>query len=208
MQEAGTLIRVPRHQATTLCEPPPSSLHPVLHHRCIPVRRPHYTDDHGCGKVHGGRLRPHFISVCEPNSNLYNCSDGYIDWNVCTGDEELIKAARLSFPSGHSSFSWYCAVYFVVYMEARFIWDFFSHLLKPVLQLGALVLALLTALSRISDYKHHWGDVLVGSALGATVAIVLFFYTSHLSKFPRPKSSTGELEENEYERNIESYDLS
>lgn len=41
-----------------------------------------------------GRLRPHFLAVCKPNTTLFNCSDGYITQDVCTGDPYLVKRAR------------------------------------------------------------------------------------------------------------------
>ena len=59
------------------------------------------------GKYTIGRLRPHFLSVCEPDpAVVWNCTaTTYITGEVCTGDPVLIHKARLSFPSGHSSFS-------------------------------------------------------------------------------------------------------
>ena len=43
-------------------------------------------------------------------------------------------------------------------------------LLRPVCQIGLLLLALATALGRISDYFHHWSDVFAGLIIGALVA--------------------------------------
>ena len=54
-----------------------------------------------------------------------------------------------------------------------------SNLVKPFVQVAFLSLGLLCALSRIFDYWHHWGDVLVGLFLGTIVA---FFIVSYLSK--------------------------
>lgn len=48
-----------------------------------------------------------------------------------------------------------------------------SKLLKHFLQFGLLMLAWYTALSRISNYKHHWSDVLCGGALGVTGALIV-----------------------------------
>ena len=42
-----------------------------------------------------GRLRPHFLDVCKPDYSKFNCTDGYITADVCTGDAYLIKHARL-----------------------------------------------------------------------------------------------------------------
>ena len=55
------------------------------------------------GKYSLGALRPHFLAVCKPDLSQVNCSVGYIIDTVCMGDPALIKEARLSFPSGHSS---------------------------------------------------------------------------------------------------------
>ncbi|XP_077981720.1 phospholipid phosphatase 2-like [Glandiceps talaboti] len=132
-----------------------------------------------------GRLRPYFLTVCQPDYSLFNCSDNYIEVDVCTGDAHLIKEARLSFISGHASFSWYCAVYLALYLEMRFSWKI-SKLLKPALQVAVLMLALMCTLTRISDYKHHWSDVLGGSILGITVAVLVFTFISDLLKMPLP----------------------
>lgn len=58
------------------------------------------------GKYTVGRLRPHFLSICKaPSSVFMNCSHTYILDDVCTGDPSLLREGRLSFPSGHASFS-------------------------------------------------------------------------------------------------------
>ena len=58
------------------------------------------------GKYTAGRLRPHFLSICKPPSSVFiNCTHNYILHDVCTGDPGLLREGRLSFPSGHASFS-------------------------------------------------------------------------------------------------------
>lgn len=64
-----------------------------------------------------GRLRPHFYTVCQPDVNCRDPSlqNVYIDRFRCLGtNPKLLKDMRLSFPSGHSSFSTYCALFLVV----------------------------------------------------------------------------------------------
>ena len=45
-------------------------------------------------KLFLGRLRPFFLDVCQPNSTLVKCNQGYIMEDVCTGDPQLIREAR------------------------------------------------------------------------------------------------------------------
>lgn len=61
----------------------------------------------------------------------------------------------------------------VLYMEARI---HFSHskFLKFFLQLVVAQLGILCSLSRVSDYKHHWTDVLAGLLLGILIAVLIF----------------------------------
>lgn len=48
-----------------------------------------------------------------------------------------------------------------------------ARLLRPTLQFGLVALSIYVGFSRISDYKHHWSDVLVGFIQGAVVAILV-----------------------------------
>lgn len=69
-----------------------------------------------------GRLRPHFLSVCDPvdfERSLcpYNTNNHiYIETYQCNpnADPKKIRDARLSFMSGHSSFSAYTMVFTAV----------------------------------------------------------------------------------------------
>lgn len=79
-------------------------------------------------KFSAGRLRPHFIDVCKPiirdnqgaeftldnycqqNANLYRYLTNY----YCSGDPSKLRDIRMSFLSGHSSYSAYSAAFAVV----------------------------------------------------------------------------------------------
>ncbi|KAK0170191.1 hypothetical protein PV328_010781 [Microctonus aethiopoides] len=125
-----------------------------------------------------GRLRPHFFDVCEPDidCSLPENHHVYIENFTCTSerfDERAKKEARLSFPSGHSSFSTYVVIFLVLYIQMRMAWRS-SKLLKHFLQFICLMLAWFTAMSRISNYKHHWSDVLCGILIGIIVSLITF----------------------------------
>ncbi|XP_055885465.1 phospholipid phosphatase 1-like [Biomphalaria glabrata] len=135
------------------------------------------------GKNVVGRLRPHFLTLCQPDYSKFNCSDGYITENVCTTKNlDMLKEARLSFPSGHSSFTAFCMLYIILYLEARVsVRDLV--LLKPVVQLALFCFTFYTCLSRISDYKHHWSDVLGGAILGFAVCLCVVYTLTDFGKF-------------------------
>lgn len=82
------------------------------------------------GKHTMGRLRPHFLDVCRPNLTLV-CADPYAyvtpDRLGCTGDAEMTRHARLSFPSGHTSFAFYTMVYLIVRLWFSFENLFMEH---------------------------------------------------------------------------------
>ncbi|XP_078572451.1 phospholipid phosphatase 1-like isoform X1 [Branchiostoma floridae x Branchiostoma japonicum] len=159
-----------------------------------------------------GRLRPNFLSVCAPDYSTFNCTDDmgryvYVTDYVCTGDPQETKESRLSFVSGHASMSFFFMVYLVLYLQVRIKWRQ-SWLLKPFLQVLAVILAQLTMLSRITDNKHHWSDVLAGSVLGTFMAILVGLSVSDL--FPKtwrkldqsvaPEETTPRLEEEEEDK--------
>lgn len=135
-----------------------------------------------------GRLRPHFFSVCNPDVDCTKFENQYryIEVFTCrSADKHRLKDMRLSFPSGHSSFSAYTMIYLVLYLQARFTWEG-SKLLRHFMQYLCFMMAMGTALSRISDYKHHWSDVLAGSLQGALVAVLVAVFISDLFSPQRP----------------------
>lgn len=163
-----------------------------------------------------GRLRPHFIDLCQPRAFATNeiitrqslCYNphAYITDFECTnmrfaGNAKLLRDVRLSFMSGHSSFVAVCLVYLVVSVcvcvrlvgwfvyiaKAYFIFQLYIQmrvrvpvLLRGLTQTLLVSLVVYTGFTRISDYKHHWSDVLTGLAQGTLVAIVGAIYVSDL----------------------------
>lgn len=149
-------------------------------------------------KYMGGRLRPHFLEVCNPDPGALNnrCKfdsplyHQYIteDLLPCRGNPDIIQEARLSFPSGHSSFSAFTMVFLALYLQSRMPWKRLK-LLRPTLQFGVLMMAMATGLSRVSDYKHHWSDVMAGTIQGTVVALIIVFFVSDFFK-PTPGHKT------------------
>nr|XP_020507174.1 phospholipid phosphatase 1 isoform X2 [Labrus bergylta] len=129
-----------------------------------------------------GRLRPHFLDVCKPDWTKINCSSGaYIEDFTCTGDATMVNEGRLSFYSGHSSFSMYCMLFLALYLQARLRADW-ARLLRPTIQFFLIAATVYTGLSRVSDYKHHWSDVLAGLLQGALMALLVVFFVSDFFK--------------------------
>lgn len=148
------------------------------------------------GKYTIGRLRPHFVSVCQPVlSDGTTCNDAinqhrYIENYYCLGSGytiEDVRQARLSFPSGHSSLSFYTLVYVALYLQKRMHWSR-SDLTRHFIQFSLIMLAWFTALSRVMDNWHHWSDVLVGSLLGVVGALVT---ANYISRFFKNSYDTG-----------------
>uniref|UniRef100_A0A182RUT8 Phosphatidic acid phosphatase type 2/haloperoxidase domain-containing protein n=1 Tax=Anopheles funestus TaxID=62324 RepID=A0A182RUT8_ANOFN len=83
------------------------------------------------GKYTIGRLRPHFFDVCKPRMpDGTTCADAinqgrYVTDFTCTSEKSsarMLKEMRLSFPSGHSSFSMYTLVFCAIFLQARMNW--------------------------------------------------------------------------------------
>ena len=146
-----------------------------------------------------GRLRPHFLTLCMPNMTKELCHDQYGYKKYVTESEDIIcqgltqgtttkmqlHQARLSFLSGHSSFSFYCAMFIIIYIQARLsnfppclsnarvrVTYKVLKILKPFIQFSLIILAFWISLTRISDYFHHPLDVATGALIGILFALV------------------------------------
>ncbi|XP_055000915.1 phospholipid phosphatase 1-like [Sorex araneus] len=128
-----------------------------------------------------GRLKPHFLAVCDLDWSCINCSEGYIEDYFCQGNPNRVKESRLSFYSGHASFAMYCMLFLALYLQARLKGDW-ARLLRPTVQYALFAFAIYVGLSRISDYKHHWSDVLTGLIQGALLSILVVAFVSSFFK--------------------------
>lgn len=124
-------------------------------------------------KVTVGRLRPHFLAVCNPNVTCSSDDPTYYTNYECqqvtTKDE---NDARLSFPSGHASMSATVMGFLMVYIQIRCNISGKIALLKPILHLATVILAVWIAMTRVTDYQHHMNDVLAGFLIGTIIGIL------------------------------------
>ncbi|XP_042900351.1 putative phosphatidate phosphatase [Parasteatoda tepidariorum] len=155
-----------------------------------------------------GRLRPHFLDICKPSVNCSLVADphAYQTEFECLNTEKpfYVREARLSFPSGHSSFSAYTMIFTVLYLQSCMCVKG-NKLLKPFIQFILIMMTWYTALSRISDYKHHWSDVLIGFLLGTLVASINVFCVSDFFNKRKQENENFVLQDIAIESPVSNY---
>jgi len=145
-------------------------------------------------KVTVGRPRPDLIDRCQPRPGTADSPVfGLVSVSVCTQtDQRMLKDGFRSFFSGHSSLSFAGLGFLSFYLAGKMhLFDERGHTGKSWLALAPLTGALLVAISRTMDYRHHWHDVLVGSIVGLVLSYFSYrqYYPSLASPFShRPYS--------------------
>lgn len=133
-----------------------------------------------------GRLRPHFFDVCQPIlPDGTDCSSPgnhgvYITNFSCSNPDVIqiiLRQFPLSFPSGHSSISFYAMTYMALYIHGR--WKL-SKMFTFASSFLCFLFAASVAMSRVTDYWHFWTDVCAGSLIGFVAAVLVVRFVSHL----------------------------
>jgi len=155
-------------------------------------------------KTLAGRYRPDFMSVCnvdfekvEQLFSTYNVSStisygprNLYNTTICKTPREELFEERKSFPSGHSSFIFSVMTYLSFYIAGQIhLMDRKSFIWKYLVVALPYLVAIMVALSRVFDYRHHWQDVTIGSLIGLFFGVVTYYYyfpslTSIKSKLP------------------------
>jgi len=171
-------------------------------------------------KLAAGRLRPHFLDVCNVEYGADNTCDKsivsqsiYIQNYSCKGNsilftdksemEDMIPEARLSFPSGHSSMAFYGMVTSIFILNKTQG----NQFILSVEQALCLLYCCFVGVTRVNDHKHHTDDVVAGALLGTLFAVSSAlnltlvnlgnFENKPTEEFKRLMSSSGDFYSND-----------
>ncbi|CAO3686870.1 unnamed protein product [Umbelopsis vinacea] len=115
-------------------------------------------------KITIGEPRPDMLARCQP-SNTSAPPESLLTISVCSNVLNLQDGFK-SFPSGHSSFSFAGLGYLSLYLCGKLhVFDRQGHVWKGFVVMIPLLGAVLVAISRIMDYRHHPWDVVFGGLL-------------------------------------------
>jgi diacylglycerol diphosphate phosphatase / phosphatidate phosphatase len=124
-----------------------------------------------------GGLRPHFLSVCDPDpAAVENAGNGYrgimFQRNICRGDIDDIDDSLESMPSGHSTAAWAGFLFLFYYLNAK-LKVFSNHhpAMWKLIVLWAPILGacLITGALTIDEF-HNWYDCVAGAVIGSVMA--------------------------------------
>jgi diacylglycerol diphosphate phosphatase/phosphatidate phosphatase len=132
-------------------------------------------------------LRPHFLTVCDPQIGAGATAAGegfggvYFTTSICRdhADPErrkLIANALQSFPSGHSIAAWAGLFYLSLYLNAhlKIFSNYHPSYWKLLVFVAPLLAATLIVGSLTLDMSHNWYDIAVGSAIGVLMALLSY----------------------------------
>ncbi|EDW70290.1 putative phosphatidate phosphatase [Drosophila virilis] len=145
-----------------------------------------------------GRLRPHFYNACQPRlPDGTGCADTqnaeiYMQQFYCSNrnlSAQQIRELHVSFPSAHSSLSFYSMCLLAFYVHSVWQGRGSMRVMRHILQFLLLMAAWYISLSRVADYWHHWSDVLAGALLGVVYATITAIYVGDLLH-ARPHASS------------------
>jgi phosphatidate phosphatase len=104
-------------------------------------------------------------------NNNFESHRTFVEHYDCLNEKVSVTILK-AFPSAHSSFGVYHALFLAWYLECRFQ-RLKKRELFSILKFFIILWGLFIGISRYIDNRHHWWDILAGYFIGASVS----FYT-------------------------------
>ncbi|EEB19850.1 Lipid phosphate phosphohydrolase, putative [Pediculus humanus corporis] len=122
--------------------------------------------------------RPHFFDTCKPDKAI-NCTTEFFFEYKCTNiniPKQMMYDSLRSFPSGHAAMGMYMALFMIWFLQIKIPRR--HQITVAFFQCIFFSWGLFCGLSRLTDRRHHWWDILGGSILGLCVAAFLIRFSS------------------------------
>ncbi|CCH43768.1 Lipid phosphate phosphohydrolase 1 [Wickerhamomyces ciferrii] len=122
------------------------------------------------------RPRPDFIDRCKPDLLKIKPNKFLYSIDICTNDNyELILEGLRSTPSGHASIAFSGLHYVTLFLFAQLsVWSNRKRIHLLLLSVLPEFIALFIALSRTQDYRHHFGDIFMGTLIGVGISYITY----------------------------------
>lgn len=133
-----------------------------------------------------GGLRPHFLTVCQPDVDLikdqYDATgykELYFTRDICTGDANTIDDSLESFPSGHTTAAFAGFVYLYLYLNAKLkvFANYHPAMWKLIAIYAPILGAVLIGGALTIDEFHNWYDIVFGAIIGTVMAFSAYRMT-------------------------------
>ncbi|KAF2473080.1 PAP2-domain-containing protein [Lindgomyces ingoldianus] len=125
-----------------------------------------------------GGLRPHFLTVCQPDIPTTGLQHGngfrqiMYDRSICTGDRKKINDSLESMPSGHTTAAFAGFVFLYLYLNAKLkvFANYHPAMWKLIAIYAPILGACLIGGALTIDEFHNWYDILAGAVIGTLMA--------------------------------------
>ncbi|KAI8513681.1 Phospholipid phosphatase 3 [Branchiostoma belcheri] len=157
-----------------------------------------------------GEFQPSFLSYCRPNVTDPACAMGLVSVSACSRDglevndhspstaccqgiEQAARCGRAAEVRYGRYIPWQRGVegmwkrcmevslWAFMYLQVRWPWGD-PLLVRPLVQILALVLAQVSSLSQLADNEHVFGEILAGWIFGGTTALLMAIEESKLRR--------------------------
>jgi diacylglycerol diphosphate phosphatase/phosphatidate phosphatase len=120
------------------------------------------------GKALAVRYRPDFLSRCTSLGANGECQNA---------DAHILREGHKSFPSGHASAAFFGMAILSLYLAGKLrILHGRRSFSKLIVCVSPLLVAYWVAISRTLDNRHHFSDIIAGSAIGIACSCVYFLH--------------------------------